>query len=61
MFVTGKVYDMMGGEVVTLIKNELPGGNHSVIFNSSNLASGIYLFKLTAGVESKTIKMILTK
>lgn len=61
MFVTGKVYDMMGSEVVTLIKNEMQGGSHSVIFNSSNLASGIYLFKLTAGIESKTIKMILTK
>lgn len=59
--VTLKVYDILGNEVMELVNNELEKGMHSVNFNASNLASGVYLYTLRAGkfVESK--KMLLVK
>ena len=59
--VTIKIYDILGREVTTLVNEEKQRGNHIVKFNASNLASGIYFYKLQAGnfVESK--KMILLK
>ncbi|MBE0551904.1 MAG: T9SS type A sorting domain-containing protein, partial [Ignavibacterium sp.] len=44
-----KVYDVLGNEVAALVNEEKPAGNYSVEFNASQLASGIYLYKLQAG------------
>jgi photosystem II stability/assembly factor-like uncharacterized protein len=55
------VYDYLGQEVA-VIKNEfMPAGNHEVNFNASDLSSGIYFYKLTAGNFVETKKMILVK
>ncbi len=56
-----KVYDILGNEIATLVnENKLPG-EYEVNFNASNLASGIYYYRLTVGNFTKTKKMILTK
>ncbi len=60
-FVTIKVYDIVGREVATLINEEKPEGIYKVEFNGSNLASGIYFYKIEAGNYSAVKKMILMK
>lgn len=64
-FVTLKVYDILGNEIATLVNEEKPAGEYEVEFSpESNIkysASGIYFYKLTAGIFSETKKMILAK
>jgi len=55
------VFNNLGEKVITLVNKELLSGNYSVNFNASNLASGIYYYKLTAGNFVSTKKMILLK
>jgi photosystem II stability/assembly factor-like uncharacterized protein len=60
-FVRIKVYDLLGREVETLVNGEKPAGNYSVQFNGSNLASGIYFYRMQAGDFVQTKKTILLK
>ena len=60
-YTTLKVYDVLGNEVATLLNEEKPAGSYSVKFDGSNLSSGIYFYKLTAGSFVETKKMILLK
>jgi hypothetical protein len=55
------VYNSIGSKVATLVNEYKPAGNYSVEFNGSNLASGIYLYRLEAGVYSAVKKFILMK
>jgi len=64
--VTIRVYDMLGREVTTLINKQTTGGYHNVYWNGKdskgeNVASGVYLYRLTAGSFSETRKMNLLK
>ena len=56
-----KVYDVLGNEVVTLVNEEKPAGVYTINFDASQLASGIYLYRLQAGNFVETKKMILIK
>jgi hypothetical protein len=56
-----KVYDMLGREVVTLVNATQEAGNHSVNFNASKLASGLYVYTLRAGNNVMSKKMMLLK
>jgi Secretion system C-terminal sorting domain len=62
-----KVYNILGVEVASLTSGNYLPGNHEVIFKGENLASGIYLAKITATSKesnrafSKTVKMTLLK
>jgi len=60
-FVSLKVYDMLGREVKTLVNDIKTKGKYSVSFDASNLASGIYIYRLNANGFSSIKKMILTK
>jgi hypothetical protein len=68
-FVTIKVYDALGKEVVTLVKEEKPAGIHEINFEPKDLTSGLYLYKISAGDPStssgqgfeQTRKMLLLK
>ena len=60
-FVTIKIYDIMGQEVTTLINTQMNAGNYQYSFNASNLASGVYFYRLQAGKFSETKKLILLK
>lgn len=60
-FVSLKVYDITGREVAVLVsEKELPG-EYTVEFNASDLASGVYLYRLRAGSFRDTRKLILMK
>lgn len=60
-FVELKVFDILGNEVANLVKQDMEPGNYSVVFNGSNLASGIYLYRLVSGNFFDTKKMMLIK
>lgn len=60
-FVTLKVYNTLGKEVASIVSKDLQPGNYSEQFVASNLASGVYFYKLTAGDFSQTKKFILNK
>ena len=61
LFITLKVYDMLGREVVILVNGEKPTGNYEVKFDGSNLPSGVYFYRLSAGEFSETKKLMLLK
>ncbi|MDQ7815583.1 MAG: T9SS type A sorting domain-containing protein [Melioribacteraceae bacterium] len=60
-FVKLYVYDILGQEITSLINKELSKGTHTVDFNSSNLPSGVYLYRLVTDKYNQTKKMILLK
>lgn len=55
------VYNVMGQRVATLVKDQKPAGYHTVTFDASRLASGVYLYRLTTGSFVETRKMLLVK
>lgn len=44
-----KVYDVLGREIAVLVNENQAPGNYRVEFNGSNLSSGVYFYKLSAG------------
>ena len=60
-FVTLKVYNILGEEEHIPVNEVKKTGTYEIIFNSNELPSGIYFYKLTSEEFSKTKKMILLK
>ncbi len=60
-----KVYDILGKEAVGLVNETKEAGYYSVEFDGSNLASGVYFYRIAvegnARHFNKTLKMILVK
>ncbi|HLE57748.1 MAG TPA: T9SS type A sorting domain-containing protein, partial [Rhodothermia bacterium] len=61
--VTLTVYDILGQRVATLLDGEqLNTGQHTVNFDASALASGVYTYRLQAGSEfAQSRRMLLVK
>ncbi|MCX6639790.1 MAG: T9SS type A sorting domain-containing protein [bacterium] len=55
------VFDATGREVATLVNGYRDAGSHSVTFDGSNLASGIYMYRLTSGGQVASGKMVMMK
>jgi len=60
-FVTLKVYDILGNEVARLVNEERNAGLNSIVFDASNLATGMYVYTITAGQFTSSKKMMLLK
>ncbi len=60
-FVTLKVYDVIGREVAVLLREEKRIGTYNIIFNASNLPSGVYFYRLFSDNFNDTKKFILLK
>lgn len=58
-----KVYDVLGREIRTLVNEERPAGRYNFQFDSASggLTSGVYFYRLIAGNNSSTKKMVLAK
>ncbi len=56
-----KVYDILGSEVANLVNETLDAGNYTINFDASQFASGMYVYKITAGNFVTTKKMMLLK
>jgi hypothetical protein len=60
------IYDMLGKQVQTLVDGNQSGGSHSILWdgrddNGQQVASGIYVYKLSAGKQSYTKRMTLVR
>jgi hypothetical protein len=60
-FVSLKVFDLTGKEVVTLFSGKQNAGSYEIIFDGSNLSSGIYFYALKSSNYSDTRRMVLMK
>jgi hypothetical protein len=56
-----KVYNVVGQEVLTMVNSFQGTGSYSVRFDASNLASGLYLYRLSAGNYTQVKTMLLIK
>ena len=56
-----KVFDLLGSEIATLVNEEKTPGNHEVLFDASNLSSGVYLYTIKSGSFVQSRKMMLMK
>lgn len=60
--VTLSVYSLTGQKIQTLVNGEMKQtGTHTVSFDAENLASGIYIYRLSTGGQTLTRKMTLLK
>lgn len=59
--VTLKIFNVLGEEVKTLVNEFKSGGRYSVKFDASSLATGVYLYSISAGEFNQVRKMILIK
>jgi len=59
--VTLTVFDILGHEVTTLVDEHKRPGRHTVVFDATGLANGLYLYRLQAGTFTETKRLILLK
>ncbi|NNL20578.1 MAG: T9SS type A sorting domain-containing protein [Ignavibacteriaceae bacterium] len=60
-FVKLAVYNMLGEEVSTLINTQQKAGRYEVTFDASELASGVYIYRLEAANYTASKKLMLMK
>lgn len=61
IYVTLKIFDILGKEIATLVNEYQKPGIYSYQFSNVNLTAGIYFYQLKAGDFIQTRKMILMK
>jgi Secretion system C-terminal sorting domain len=59
--VTLKVYDITGREIQILINEVKKAGSYDVLFNASNLASGVFFYRIQSNDNVMTKRMVLIK
>ena len=65
-FVTLKIYDILGNEVVTLVNEEKTSGTYNVSWNGLNnsgnaVSTGVYFARLSVNNQFKNLKLLLLK
>jgi hypothetical protein len=55
------VYDLLGREVAVLVNERKAPGSYSVEFDGTGLSSGVYFYRLSAGPNIQSRKMVLMK
>src|ERR1035437_4282155 len=55
------IYNILGQKVITLINGAMSGGAHSVLFNATHFASGVYFYGIKTGEFQSYKKMMLLK
>jgi len=58
---TIRIFNILGQEVMLLLDEFRKAGRHYVNFNSENLASGVYFYRMQAGDYVNTKKMLVVK
>lgn len=56
-----KIYNILGAEVATLVSDQMTAGQHRYTFDGTNVASGVYYYRVTAGEFTDVKKMILLR
>jgi hypothetical protein len=60
-FVSLKVFDILGQEVSALVNEDKDAGMYDVVFNASELTTGVYIYTLQVNGYSQSRKMILLR
>lgn len=60
-YVSLKIYNILGKEAAVLADGKMSPGKHSVSWDASGFASGVYYYRLTAGEFVQTRKLMLLK
>jgi hypothetical protein len=55
------IYSIAGELITNLVNEYQPAGRYSIVFNASNVASGVYLYKITSGSFSLAKKLVVLK
>lgn len=55
------VYNLLGQLVATLVNQEKDAGIYTVVFDGSNVSSGTYIYRITAGTFTEVKKMLIVK
>jgi photosystem II stability/assembly factor-like uncharacterized protein len=55
------VYDILGKEVSSIVKEKKPAGSYEVEFEAKGLPGGLYFYKLQAGTNAEIKKMTILK
>ena len=55
------VYNVLGEKVATLVEDNLPAGSHKLSFDTSNLTTGVYYYRLESGGHVDVKNMMLLK
>ncbi|MEP0862237.1 MAG: T9SS type A sorting domain-containing protein [Ignavibacterium sp.] len=56
-----KIFDVLGRDLFTLEDNYKEPGNYETEFDASSLASGVYIYRLSAGDFVDVKKMVVVK
>lgn len=56
-----RVYDILGREAAILVNETKAPGRYTAVFNTAGYASGVYLYRCTAGSVTRTMKMMILK
>ncbi len=59
--VTLEVFNLLGQKVSTLINESQPAGNYQLKLNAADFVSGVYVYRLTAGGQVFSRKMVVLK
>jgi polyhydroxybutyrate depolymerase len=59
--VTLKVFDPLGNQVAILLDEEVGAGEHKVIFDSKNLPTGVYFYRLQAAKSVDAKKLVILR
>ncbi|MCX6121252.1 MAG: family 16 glycosylhydrolase [Ignavibacteriales bacterium] len=60
-FVSLKIFDILGREVTTLVNEMKDPGTYEMKWNATQIPSGVYFYKLSAGSYTQTKKLVLSK
>jgi len=56
-----RIYDIQGRLIETLIEDKINSGFHTITWNASEVATGVYFLKLISGDKIKTRKIMVLK
>lgn len=60
-FVTIKMYDNIGREVMTLVNKQQTAGSYEIVFNGQQITSGVYFYKIETNDFTQVKRMMLIK
>jgi hypothetical protein len=60
-YVTLKIFNVLGGEVATLINSRLDAGIHHYQWQAENIPSGLYYYTIQAGTNKRTKNLVLLR
>jgi hypothetical protein len=61
LFAELKIYDVLGGEIATIVNKQLNPGTYEIEWDGTNFPSGVYYYRLTAAEFTETRRMVLAK